>query len=56
MACDKYYNCTHCAKDDNCPLDHYGDGTPFCREFQCNEANCKRTECISYEEEMEVFR
>lgn len=53
MACNKYCDCFYCAKDENCPLDHYGDGSPYCKEFECNYAYCKRTECISYEDQLE---
>ena len=49
MACEKYTNCEYCRKDYHCPYDHMGDGSPWCREFQCIVDNCKRYECISYE-------
>jgi hypothetical protein len=29
-----------------------GDGSPWCKEFQCTIDNCKKYECISYEEEL----
>lgn len=53
MACNKYCDCQYCSKDNNCPLDHMGDGNPWCGKFECMSDNCKRTECISYEEELE---
>lgn len=28
-----------------------GDGSPWCRKFRCTVDNCKKYECISYEEE-----
>lgn len=53
MVCEKYCDCFYCIKDENCPFDHYGDGSPYCREFECNYAYCKRTECMSYEDQLE---
>lgn len=35
------------------PLDHYGDRSPYCKEFECNYAYCKRAECLSYEDQLE---
>lgn len=46
MACEKYTNCEYCKKDYHC------HGSRWCREFQCTVDNCKRYECISYEEEL----
>lgn len=43
-------------KDYHCPYDHMGDGSPWCREFKCTVDNCKRYECISYEEELFEMR
>ena len=56
MACEKYTNCKYCRKDYHCPCDHMGDGSPWCGEFQCIVDNCKRYECISYEEELFEMR
>ena len=56
MACEKYTNCEYCRKDYHCPYDHMGDGSPWCGEFQCTVDNCKRYECISYEEELFEIR
>lgn len=55
MACEKYTNCEYCRKDYHCPYDHMGDGSPWCKEFQCTIDNCKRYECISYEEEKMIM-
>lgn len=53
MVCDKYCNCEYCASnDEGCPLDHLGDGSAYCGKFQCNVVDCKRTECISYEDQL----
>lgn len=52
MACEKYTNCEYCRKDYHCPYDHMGDGSPWCRKFRCTVDNCKKYECISYEEEL----
>ena len=56
MACEKYTNCEYCKKNYNCPCDYMGDGSPWCREFQCTVDNCKRYEGISYEEELFEMR
>lgn len=56
MACEKYTNCEYCRKDYHCPYDHMGDVSPWCGEFQCTVDNCKRYECISYEEELFEMR
>ena len=56
MACEKYTNCEYCRKDYHCSYDHIGNGSPWCREFQCTIDNCKRYECISYEEELFEMR
>ena len=37
-------------------MDSEADGSPWCREFQCTVDNCKRYECISYEEELFEIR
>ena len=55
MACKHYNNCMSCAKENDCPYDHMGDGSPFCREFVCSEDECKRVTCISLEEEMDAY-
>ena len=52
MACEKYTNCEYCRKDYHYTYNHIGDGSPWCGEFQCTVDNCKRYECISYEEEL----
>lgn len=56
MACEKYTRCEYCDNDFHCPYDHMGDGSPWCKEFQCIVDNCKRYECISYEEELFEMR
>lgn len=56
MACEIYCNCEHCDNDLNCPLDHMGDGSPWCGKFLCTHQKCVRTECISYEEMLEEVR
>ena len=50
MACEKYTNCEYCKKDYNCPYN------AWCGEFQCTVDNCKRYECISYEEKLFEMR
>lgn len=55
MACKYYNNCESCGNNENCPLGHMGDGSPFCRKFVCNVDECKRTTCISLEEEMDAY-
>ena len=52
MACKYYVNCENCANNNDCPSDHYGDGSPWCGDFTCIVEDCKRTECISYEEQL----
>ena len=52
MMCNHYTKCENCANDDNCPNDHYGDGSPWCGSFICTIENCKCNECISYEEQL----
>ena len=54
MACEKYTNCEYCRKDYHCTYDHMGDVSPWCREFQWTVDDCKRYECISYEELFEM--
>ena len=56
MACEKYTNCEYCRKDYHCPYDHMGDGSPWGRKFRCTVDNCKKYECISYEEELFEMR
>lgn len=51
--CEYYCNCNYCANDSEC--DHMGDGKPFCGSFACNVDECKRSVCISYEEEMVCY-
>jgi hypothetical protein len=55
MICEKYCCCSSCVNNDNCPLEHYGDGSPFCGEFNCNVMDCNRNECITYEDLLEVY-
>lgn len=54
MACEKYCECKFCAKNEDCPLDHYGDGTAYCGKFSCTVKDCRRFECISIEEQMDI--
>lgn len=53
--CNYYNNCGYCALDHECPYDHMGDGQPFCGKFACAVDECKRSVCISYEEEIECY-
>lgn len=53
--CKNYCNCSVCGADKSECLE-MGDGTPFCHGFQCTVEDCKRSECISYEEEYDVIR
>lgn len=50
--CYKFCNCNFCSNNKNCPTDHYGDGSGYCRDFQCINVECKLTECITYEEQL----
>ena len=54
MACEYYVKCEVCAKDKDCPYDHYGDGSAYCGEFICTVRDCQRFICISIEEEMDI--
>lgn len=47
--CEKYCCCEFCGYNHNDCLE-LGDGSPFCRWFQCTVEDCQRFECISYEE------
>ena len=53
--CENYCNCSVCGSDKSECLE-MGDGSPFCHWFQCTVKDCKRPECISYEEEYDVIR
>ena len=53
--CDKYCNCDNCGYDKT-ECGFMGDGTPFCHMFVCTEENCNRFECISFDEEYEIYR
>lgn len=52
--CDKYCNCDYCSFDKSLCM-YIGDGSPFCGDFQCTVENCKRFQCISYEEEYYAY-
>lgn len=52
--CDKYCNCDNCGYDKS-KCEYLGDGSPFCGMFQCTVKDCKRFNCISLEEEQEVY-
>lgn len=52
MACEKYTNCNNCVNENNCKYDYRGDGSCWCNDFRCTEKECKRKECISYEEQL----
>lgn len=50
MICECYCECEFCALNEDCPSDHFGDGTAFCHSFSCIEEGCKMSICISDEE------
>ena len=54
--CQYYCRCDCCAADKS-ECEEMGDGTPFCHYFQCTMSSdqCKRFECISYEEEFFAY-
>lgn len=55
MACEKYCVCEYCTYNNDCPYYHYGDGSAYCGKFECEYEECKRKECISYEELQEDY-
>lgn len=55
MSCKKYCECNFCIKNSNCLYEHMGDGSPWCREFECTVQDCKRSECISYDEVLSEY-
>ena len=59
MICENYCKCEKCshfyAEDFETFCNGYGDGSPFCRDFQCIEAECSLSTCITEEAILEVF-
>jgi hypothetical protein len=53
--CGYFNNCEYCALEHECPYEHMGDGSPFCKKFACNVDECKRNTCISFDEEMTAY-
>lgn len=53
--CPNYGDCLTCDNFMNCPYDRIPT-PPICDEFVCVAEMCKRVECISYEEEFELYR
>lgn len=47
--CPKYCDCGFCGYDKS-ECEFLGDGSAFCSMFQCTVDDCRRFECISYEE------
>lgn len=53
--CPYLGKCNSCDKYLDCPYDHFGDGSPICKEFRCGEVPCYQLECISDEEYLGLF-
>ncbi len=53
--CPNYNDCLTCDNLLKCP---YGlvPTTPVCDEFQCCLESCNKSICITYEEEIELYR
>lgn len=62
--CEYYDECGFCANFDDAADPDYqckvfglpiGSGEPFCSSFACSVDDCHRSECISYDELLEVY-
>lgn len=52
--CNYYARCEFCGAD-KMECEEMGDGSPLCSGFVCNVINCERSECITYEEELDIY-
>lgn len=58
--CPSYNNCDSCyyGRPDLCgekECRRFTGRTPFCDDFKCIEKDCKRFECISFDEEYLIY-
>lgn len=54
MTCNNYGKCEHCEFDSNCEVDHMrsSNGDAYCDKFSCTVDDCKKSICITEEEEI----
>lgn len=59
MSCPHYMQCNNCVLGEKYGDEPYCEGfsglSPLCEGFRCTIENCTRFECISYDEQWDIY-